>query len=170
MAESEQYVPIAKIGAPYGVIGEQNLILLATSMADALSYGQWFLLQDGQWQLLEGEKVFQKGQKFLIQLPFVNDRQQAKDYTHCLLGVPRDVLPDLPEDEYYWSDLIGLSVVNLQGESFGTVIDLLETGANQVLCCDNNQQEALIPFVKQHVVRVDFVNQTILVDWSGIDS
>jgi len=46
-----------------------------------------------------------------------------------LIAVPRAELPQQPEGEYYWSDLIGLSVENLAGETFGIVDSLLETGA-----------------------------------------
>ena len=63
-----------------------------------------------------------------------DDRSAAEKFKGLLVAVPRSSLPKNSEDEYYWSDLIGLQVVNLAGESLGVVDNLLDTGANQVLC------------------------------------
>ena len=76
------------------------------------------------------------------------------------------------KDEYYWSSLIGLSVVNLQDEEFGEGIELLETGANDVLVVKAKQGkesvERLIPFVLDEIVKnVDLDAQLIRVDWDS---
>lgn len=81
------------------------------------------------------------------------------------IGVRRDQLPALSPGEYYWKDLIGLQVVNIEGDDFGTVDKLLETGANDVLVV-KGEQERLIPFVmKQVIVEVDLQQGQIRVDW-----
>jgi 16S rRNA processing protein RimM len=83
-------------------------------------------------------------------------------------------LPHLAEngkDGYYWSDLIGTSVFNLQNEEFGNVIGLLRTGANDVLQVQSvrgDQKERLIPFIDQVIVDVDLEARKITVDW-GLD-
>ena len=74
-------------------------------------------------------------------------------------------LPAAQPGEYYWSDLQGLEVVTLQGESLGTVDHLLETGANDVLVV-TGERERLIPFVLGQVVDdVDLERGEIRVDW-----
>jgi 16S rRNA processing protein RimM len=80
--------------------------------------------------------------------------------------VPRSSLPQQAEDEYYWSDLIGLAVVNENGMRLGTVANLLETGANQVLSVTGDNGEILIPFVASAIRQVDLQNRTIRVDWA----
>ena len=89
------------------------------------------------------------------------------------VAVPRDLLPVLSKngnDGYYWSDLIGLEVVNLQNEELGKVTWLLETGANDVLQVriKEDERERLIPFVNQVIVKVDLKGCRITVDW-GVD-
>ncbi len=80
-------------------------------------------------------------------------------------------LPDLESGTFYWHELVGLEVTNLQGEILGTVSGLLETGANDVLVvqptahsCD--QRERLIPYLMGQVVKQVSLNDVSLtVDW-----
>jgi len=80
-------------------------------------------------------------------------------------------LPDLESGTFYWHELVGLEVINLQGEILGTVSDLLETGANDVLVVRPNaqscdQRERLIPYLMGQVVRQVSLNDVSLtVDW-----
>jgi len=93
------------------------------------------------------------------------DRDQAQLLMGCEIGIRRDQLPALAPGEYYWNDLIGLRVFNTEGDDFGTVQQLLETGANDVLVVQG-EQERLIPFVmKQVIVEVDLDQGRIRVDW-----
>ena len=74
----------------------------------------------------------------------------------------------MAKDEFYWSDLIGLTVINLQGEQLGEVDSLLETGANDVLVVKNKEQktQCLVPFVMGDIVeKVDRDGKVITVNW-----
>ncbi|MBT8101100.1 MAG: ribosome maturation factor RimM, partial [Gammaproteobacteria bacterium] len=67
--------------------------------------------------------------------------------------------------QYYWSDLEGLEVVHRDGRVLGTVQYLIETGANDVLVVQG-EEERLIPFVQEQVIlEVDLANGLISVDW-----
>jgi 16S rRNA processing protein RimM len=88
-------------------------------------------------------------------------------------------LPEPEDDAYYWSDLIGLRVKNKQAVDFGSIVDVFETGANDVIVVqaeasapDGEQakskpQERLLPFVADVVLEVDLPNKTMLVDWDA---
>ena len=74
----------------------------------------------------------------------------------------------MAKDEFYWSDLIGLTVINLQGEQLGEVDSLLETGANDVLVVKNKEQktQCLVPFVMGDIVeKVDRDGKVITANW-----
>jgi len=72
----------------------------------------------------------------------------------------------LPPHEYYWKDLINLTVVNLEGITLGRVERLMETGSNDVLIIKNNKKEYLIPYLpKRFVKNIDLKTKQILVDW-----
>jgi 16S rRNA processing protein RimM len=87
--------------------------------------------------------------------------------------IPRSQFPQLEdEDEFYWADLIGLEVENLQGERLGTVHDMMSNGPQSILRIKDPAQpdvdERLIPFVDQFVKKVDREAKKIVVDW-GLD-
>ena len=105
---------------------------------------------------------------------------QGRDAAEALKGatvqIARSAFPALEEDEYYWSDLIGLDVVNLQGEALGKVADMMSNGAQSILrivpvpdpSSDEKAPERLVPFVDQFVKTVSLDQKLITLDW-GLD-
>ncbi|HMN21891.1 MAG TPA: ribosome maturation factor RimM [Ottowia sp.] len=99
----------------------------------------------------------------------VDDRDAAEALKGARIFVARADFPPLPEDEYYWVDLIGLAVVNREGLQLGEVVDLLATGPQQTLVLQQlvagKTVERLIPFVSAYVDAVDLQERRIRVDW-----
>ena len=90
------------------------------------------------------------------------------------IGVDLSVFPELEEGDYYWHDLIGCSVVNLEGYTMGTVTEMMETGSNDVLVVKANTKDAFWEtravnsvLYEQVVKRVDLTTKTIEVDWDA---
>jgi len=107
----------------------------------------------------------------------VEDRNAAEALRGARIFISRQSFPTAKDGEYYWIDLIGLLVVNREGETLGTVIDLLDTGAHCVLRLQRpdvpadakpDEAERLIPFVDAYVDKVDLAERRITVDW-GLD-
>ena len=163
----QKMVSIAKIGAPYGLSGELNLYILSASTEDALSYKPWYIQKpdNQQWLVLDNESVSRLGTKLLIHFDGADTKEQASLFTNAIIAVPRATLKPTEKDEFYWVDLMGLEVINQNGDAFGYVDYILDTGANQVLCCKKNKQEFLIPFIKNYVILVDRSQKKIIVDW-----
>src|SRR5690349_6511756 len=104
----------------------------------------------------------------------------GRDAAEALKGagvhVSRAQFPSLEEDEYYWSDLIGMDAVNLQGEALGKVIDMMSNGPQSILRIEpvanpdssDKAPERLVPFVDQFVKHVDLQDKKITLDW-GLD-
>ena len=99
----------------------------------------------------------------------VDDRNAAEALRGARVFIPRASFPTADTDEYYWVDLIGLSVVNREGVEMGTVKELLSTGPQTVLVLDylaeGKQEERMIPFVAAFVDAVDLPGKRITVDW-----
>ena len=108
------------------------------------------------------------------QLP---DRNAAEAMQGARIFISRSNFPSAGDGEFYWIDLIGLAVVNRQGEALGTVTDLIDTGAHSVLRLRRpdavegaslEASERLIPFVAALIDDVSLAERRITVDW-GLD-
>lgn len=119
----------------------------------------------------------EQGDVVVAQAQEVPDRNAAETLQGARVFVSRGSFPTAKADEYYWIDLIGLSVFNREGESLGTVIGLLDTGPHSVLRLQRDdapegakpdEAERLIPFVAAYVDQVDLPARRITVDW-GLD-
>ena len=87
-----------------------------------------------------------------------------------MLQVARDALPETEPGEFYWADLVGLEVVDVEAGRLGTVDHLFETGADDVMVVRlDSGGEELVPFAWQRVVqRVELDPGRITVDWPGV--
>jgi 16S rRNA processing protein RimM len=140
-----------------------------TEFADSLfDYPVWWLGKGGEWKSYSFVDGQVQPKALVAQLEGVNGKEQSDALRGMQIAVPRNELPPAEEDEYYWNDLIGLSVCNLQGEALGSVTELMETGANDVLVVDDAAVRRLIPFVATVVLEVNLAERRIVVDW-GVD-
>ena len=111
----------------------------------------------------------------------LRDRSAAEAMRGARVFIARSNFPTAGDGEFYWIDLIGLAVVNRQGEALGDVIGLLDTGAHSVLrlrrpdaqtpagdAAPSDTSERLIPFVGAFIDDVDLAGKRIIVDW-GLD-
>jgi len=103
----------------------------------------------------------------------IADRAGAEALRGARVFVSRASFPTPEADEYYWVDLIGLDVINLQGEGLGRVVGLLDTGPHSVLRVAPGEgapeaDERLIPFVGAYVAEVRLAERCVVVDW-GLD-
>jgi 16S rRNA processing protein RimM len=109
----------------------------------------------------------------LLKVRGCDDRTQAEAFSGVDIAIRSVQRKSLAEGEYYWSDLIGLRVVNLEGLHYGVVDHLIETGANDVLVvkptADSlDQRERLIPYLPDQVLKkIDLVDRVIQVDWDA---
>lgn len=111
-----------------------------------------------------------QGKGIVMGLSNITDRDQVTALVGSELAIKNTQLVPAEDGEFYWSDLIGLTVINTQQQTLGTVDHMLETGAHDVLVViDENKQERLIPFVLDEIVeQVNLDKQIIHVDW-GLD-
>lgn len=169
-------VVMGHITGPFGLQGQIKVSPYTEYIDSLLDYSIWWLRKDGgEWQEAEMTNGHVAGNALTVHLNKCADRTEAARFKGMQIAIPRDHLPEIPDngdDGYYWSDLMGAIVVNLQGERLGRVTGLLETGANDVLQVQDvdspDKKERLIPYIDQVVKEVDLKSFKITVDW-GID-
>ena len=130
-----------------------------------LQYKGLLLGRDGDWQSIEVVEGQRHGKSVIAHLKGFDDRDQAATLIGTEIGVDREALPDPDDGQYYWSDLLGSTVVHRDGTELGKIDAILETGAHDVMVV-HGEQERLIPFVKDKVViSVDLKERRVIVDW-----
>ncbi len=158
---------MGRIAAAHGIRGWVKVQPYTEYVDSLLDYASWQIGQEhGPWREVNPDKCEVRGKTLVALLPDCPDRNAAERLKGLLIAVPRSSLPEQKDDEYYWSDLIGLKVVNEAGLALGKVENLLETGANQVLSVKGEEGETLIPFVRTAIKQVDLNSKTIHVDWA----
>ncbi len=123
----------------------------------------------GSWRVADSRR--QKN-GLIVRLDGITSRDEAAPLIGLQIAVPDAEMPPPPDGEYYWADLIGLNVVNQDGERLGVVDHLLETGANDVLVVrqegEAESTERLIPWGPDVIDGVDLDNRELRVNW-GLD-
>jgi 16S rRNA processing protein RimM len=122
-------------------------------------------------QLLKIVQAKNHGDVVVAQVQEVEDRSGAEALRGARIFVGRSSFPTADPHEYYWVDLIGMSVVNREQVPLGTVVGLIDTGPHSVLRiqpADPQAEERLVPFVAAYVDDVNTAEKRITVDW-GVD-
>lgn len=163
-------IVLGRIVAPFGVKG---WVKIAAYGDDPLAWGDmpgWWIapsadLPDDAWRPVQVDECRAHGDGLIAQLDACTERTAAEALKGWFVAAPREALPPPSEDEFYWADLVGLSVENLAGEPLGVVAGLLSTGAHDVLRIVDGDHERLVPFVAAYAVDVDLEARRIRVDW-----
>jgi len=160
----DETIRVGHIIGAQGLKGWIKVFSDTSPRENILSYSPWQIETGDRLQTIEISGRLQ-GKNVLAKLDGVENREQANELTGSKIFIFADQLPKLGENEYYWSDLIGLEVESLQAEPLGTIEMMMETGANDVMVL-RGDRERLIPFVMNDVVRkIDLTNKSIVVDW-----
>lgn len=163
-------VVVGRIGSPHGVAGAVRVASSTQPPENIEQYRPWMLISgaaaDEDPRPVEVLALTPHPQGYVARLAGVADRDAAAGLSGLLVAVPRAALPEPESDrEYYWQDLIGMSVTDTADEALGTVRRLLATGANDVLVIGDGRRETLVPFLNEFVVDVDLARRHIRVDW-----
>lgn len=161
-------VIMGRVASAFGIRGWVKVQTFSEYVDSLLDYEVWYLGQEqGPWREVKVTEVEARDKTLAALFPGCADRNAAEKLKGMLIAVPRSSLPQHEADEYYWSDLIGLAVINQAGEVLGVVRELLETGANDVLVVKGKGADVLIPFLGSVIGEVDMKAGTMHVDWSA---
>lgn len=166
---------VGYVSGPFGITGSIRVTPFSTD-ADALLNVKTWWLDKPSLGAVKVRTAKMHGGDVVAQLAGLVGRDASEALKGAAVSIPRSQFPALPAEEYYWSDLIGLDVVNLEGEALGAVTDMMHNGAQSILritplpveASDEKQSERLIPYVDQFVKTVDLAGKKITVDW-GLD-
>lgn len=178
-------VELGRIQDAWGIKGWVRILPHSADTSALLASSQWYL-QPPEARFARGFSAFAgcvdavvsevkaHTDGLVAQIEGVDDRNAAEALKGVRIYLPRSAFPATPEGEYYWVDLIGLDVVNREGEHLGVVRDLMPTGPTSVLVLEYSESldggaeqtaERLIPFVAAYIDEVDKAQRRITADW-----
>lgn len=172
--ESNDMVVLGKLGSAYGIKGWLKVYSYTDPMENLLNYKQFSISKSGQWSPIVIDTGRRHGKGLIVHLVGCDDRDKAAEFVNCEIAIPKSLLPKLEAGEYYWHQLVGLSVTTTTeygAKLLGKVDHLIETGANDVLVVKPSEgsidsQERLIPYVpEQYVTNIDLATGSIEVSW-----
>ena len=165
-------VVIGRLGAVYGIKGWLKVHSFTDDAESIFEYAPWLIEQNGVWRELRISGWRRHNNGLVCKLEGIDQREEAQALAGVDIAVGSQNFPELSEGEFYWSDLIGCQVVTTEGDDLGKVIDMMETGSNDVLVIKANLKDAfgikerLVPFLDGQVIKkVDLTTRTIEVDW-----
>ena len=183
----EDAVEVGRILDAWGVKGWVRIQPFAADPQALFSSRRWFLKPpegngprrpasaDTIPSFLKISQVKRHGDGVLMLAQEVDSRDAAETLRGARIFISRSSFPSIDPDEFYWVDLIGLTVVNLQGVALGLVVGLIDTGPHSVLRINPpgvdpkcEVAERLVPFVGAYVIDVSLSDRRITVDW-GLD-
>lgn len=169
-------VEVGRIADAWGIKGWFKVISYSSDAEVLLTAKNWYLLPAEKGAkhftgtvLLPVKQARTHSDSIVATAAAVGDRNAAETLRGARIFVSRTAFPAADEGEFYWVDLLGMSVVNREGVAMGVVKDLLATGPQTtlVLAYDEGgkERERMIPFVDAYVGKVDLAGKSILVDW-----
>jgi len=100
----------------------------------------------------------------LVSLEGIDTPESAAKLAGSLVKTYPENLPPKEEDEFYWHELLGMQVKTVDGRDLGEVVEIIATGANDVLNVHGAYGEVLLPMIDQVVVEVDLEGRHMIVD------
>lgn len=157
-------VIVGAIGGSFGVHGEVRLKSFCADPAAIADYTPLYT-EDGR-SFAQVVLTGQMKNGFTARLDGVVTKEDADALRNINLFADRAVMPSLPDDEYYYADLIGLTVLDTGGVTLGTVRNVMDHGAGDLLeiAAPGQAETVLLPFTQAAVPTVDLASGRIIAD------
>lgn len=166
-------IKVGELKKPYGIQGWLWLFSYIEDREAIFTMQPWVINTAMGKKTLTVKNWRPQGKGYVVQLNEVPDRNIAETMFGVTIWAEKSNLSELSDDEYYWADLVGLTVISQQDNAIlGKVKELFETGAHAIMVVvptsdSIDNEERLIPWHKQTVVDVALDKQTLLVDWGS---
>jgi 16S rRNA processing protein RimM len=149
------FLVVAQVLGAHGIRGELKCRIVTDFPKRRFRRGAQLLLGAERTPVtVRGARM--QGSTVLLQLEEISDRTEAEQFRNAELSVSPEDAVKLPKGEFYWHQVIGLTVIDgTNNETLGTVTDILETGANDVYIVRGDRGEILVPAIKDVVKLID---------------
>jgi 16S rRNA processing protein RimM len=149
-------ITIGKAVKPFGVKGEMKIAPMTDFPERFKELDRVYLVSlAGKEIVCKVKSVRYAGEVPLLLFDGYDSPEKAKELNGWLLKVPEEDTVPLPEGQYYWYEIIGMEVLSESGEKLGTIVDIFETGSNDVYVMKCGRKEIYLPATKEVIKRID---------------
>ncbi len=162
--QTTEWATIGQVVALFGIRGELKVRLLTDipnrfQQLEAINVGP-----NHRRYLIEHVRPH-KGEIIVLKLAGIDDATAAEPLRRLELCIPLSHLAKLPSDSYYQHDILGLRVYILDGRELGPIVEIIETGSNDVYVIKGQDgKQVLIPAIKSVVKQIDLIRHTMYID------
>ncbi|MEQ1621796.1 MAG: ribosome maturation factor RimM [Methylococcales bacterium] len=162
---SKELINVGKISGVFGVKGWVKVFSFTEPRDNIISYSPWLLKKGSEEKSIAVVDGQLQGKTVVAQLDGIADRDHAANLMGWEVFIKAEQLPEPSDDEYYWSQLVGLNVETTGGVQLGIIDGLMETGANDVILIKGDRERAIPFLLDQTIVTIDLSAGKMIVDW-----
>jgi 16S rRNA processing protein RimM len=162
----EDLFPIGKVVKPHGVRGKIKINYFGEDLSQFHLYRIVFI-KDPKGRLMPYEILEATPQppRLILHLKDIQTLEEAQPLVGKEIFIQKGSLPDLPEGEYYWDEILGMEVETEGGKRLGRVKEILPTGANDVYVVQGGKREIFLPAIEGVVRSIDRIRKVMKVTW-----
>ena len=158
--------PIGRVVKPHGVKGKIKIGYFGEDFSHFHFYREVFIEDRmGRLQSYEILEATPQPPRLILQLKDIRTVEEARTLVGKEIYVRKERLPALPEDEYYWMEIIGMEVETGEGKRIGRIKEIFPTGAHDVYVVQGKRGEIFLPAVEGVIQRIDREKGIIKVTW-----
>jgi 16S rRNA processing protein RimM len=148
--------PIARVVKPHGVKGKIKVEYFGEDL-NRFSLYQEVLIEDrmGKLKTYEILETTVQPPRLILRLKGIERVEDVQVLVGKEILIRKEALPDLPEDEYYWIEIVGMVVETEGGKRIGKVKEILPTGASDVFVVEGKRGEILLPATEEVIQGID---------------
>jgi 16S rRNA processing protein RimM len=158
--------PIGRVANPHGVKGKIKVGYFGEDFSQFHFYREVFIEDRmGRLQSYEILEATPQPPRLILQLKDIRTVEEARTLVGKEIYVRKECLPDLPQDEYYWMEMIGMEVETEEGKRIGRIKKIFPTGAHDIYVVQGERGEIFLPAVEEVIQSIDRERKVMKVIW-----
>ena len=162
--QDDEFILVASVGKPVGLKGWAKVNSFTRPPENLFNFKNFFLEVDGVKENINIDKFSKSGKNYILKVESLDSIEQIERLKNKEIFIKSKDLPKLKDNEFYWKDLIGMEVKQIDGTFIGIVAEIIETGSDDVLVVEKNNKKELIPFNFGEIIK-EVSDNSITVDW-----
>ena len=160
VTDCPEQIVVGRVMGLQGLSGALRVEIIS-DVPHRFDVGEFVYIRETAYRIASSHRLHNR--QSIVCLEGVDTVAAARHLVRQDVTVPATSTPELPEGEYFHFQILGLRVVTDAGEELGQVVEILETGSNDVYLVSGEGEDILIPAIPDVIKKIDLADHTILV-------